>query len=205
MKSSPITDSVDLNDETSRRKRLLRLASRTRTAAIKRGIGFDLDPEYAEVLFLRQHGRCAVTRIPFHMQRFSDAFVKYPFAPSIDRILSSGGYTQDNARLVCAAVNFGMGQWGEELFITLARYAVAYDKAKSASDEKYWRARQDERIGAAETILLILPVEERRAQTHHIAGLKASRTKGPAGLREGAIAARKRPRPSSAKGDTSVE
>ena len=153
------------------------------------------------MLFLRQHGRCAVTRIPFHMQRFSHAFVKYPFAPSIDRILSSGGYTQDNARLVCAAANFGMGQWGEELFLTLARYAVAYDKAKSVSDEKYWRARQDDRIAAAETILLILPVEERRAQAHHIAGLKASRTKGPAGLRESAIKARNQPRFSAMTAD----
>ena len=139
MKSSLITISVDLNHEASRRKWLLRSASRTRTAAISRGIGFDFELEYAEVLFLRQYGRCAVTRIPFHMQRFSDAFVKYPFAPSIDRILSSGSYTQDNARLVCAAVNFGMGQWGEELFLTLARYAVAYDRAKSANDETYWR------------------------------------------------------------------
>jgi hypothetical protein len=67
---------------------------------------------------------------------------------------------------------------------------VAYDKAKSASDEEYWRARQDERIAAAETILLILPIQERRAKEHHIAGLKASRTKGPAGLRESAIKAR---------------
>ena len=127
------------------------------------------------------------------MQRFADAFVKCPFAPSIDRILSSGGYTRHNARLVCAAVNFGMGQWGEELFLTLARYAVAYDKAKSGSDETYWRARQDERIAAAETILLILPADERRAQANHIAGLKASRTKGPAGLRAGAIKARNQP------------
>jgi hypothetical protein len=172
MKSYPLGAALDLHDNRVRRKWLLRLASRARTGAIKRGIGFDLPLDYAEILFLRQHGRCAVTRIPFHRQRFPGAFVKYPFAPSIDRILSSGGYTQDNARLVCAAANFGMGQWGEELFLTLARYAVAYDKAKSDSDEKYWRARQDERIAAAETILLILPADERRAQANHIAGSK---------------------------------
>jgi hypothetical protein len=163
-----------------------------------------LGPDYGETLFQTQHGRCAVTGIPFHLQRFPDAFVKYPFAPSIDRILSSGSYTPDNPRLVCAAVNFGMGQWGEELFLTLARYAVAYDKTKSASDEKYWYARQDERIAAAETILLILPLE-RRAQAHHIAGLKASRTKGPDGLREGAIKARKQPRSSAMPADDEAQ
>jgi len=205
MKSSPITAPVDLNDEISRRKWLQRLASQARAGAIKRGIGFDLSPDYGEILFQTQDGRCAVTGIPFHMQRFPDAFVKYPFAPSIDRILSSGAYTSENTRLVCAAVNFGMGQWGEELFLTLARYAVAYDKAKSASDEKYWYFRQDERIAAAETILLILPVEERRAQAHHIAGLKASRSKGPDGLREGAIKARKQPRSSAMTANDEVQ
>jgi hypothetical protein len=194
MKSSPSTAPLDLNDEAFRREWLLRLASQARVGAIKRGIGFDLSPDYGEISFQAQHGRCAVTGIPFRMRRFPDAFVKYPFAPSIDRILSRGGYTPDNTRLVCAAVNFGMGQWGEELFLTLARYAVAYDKAKSASDEKYWYARQDERIAAAETILLILPVEERRTQAHDIARLKASRTKGPESLREGATKARKQPR-----------
>jgi hypothetical protein len=194
MKSYPLRAAVDLHDNLARQKWLLSLASRTRTGAIKRGIDFDLTLDYAEILFLRQHGRCAVTGIPVHMQRFPDAFVKYPFAPSIDRILSSGDYTRDNTRLVCAAVNFGMGQWGEELFLTLARYAVAYDKAKSGSDETYWRARQDERIAAAETVLLILPTDERQAQAHHIAGLKASRTKGPAGLRAGAVKARRQPR-----------
>lgn len=194
MKSSPITAPADLNDETSRRKWLYRLASHARASAIKRGIDFDLSPDCGEILFQTQHGRCAVTGIPFHMQPFPNTFVKYPFAPSIDRILSSGGYTRNNTRLVCAAVNFGMGQWGEELFLTLARYAVAYDKAKSTGDEKHWYARQDERIAAAETILLILPAQERRTQAHHIAGLKASRTKGPDRLREGAIRARKQPR-----------
>ena len=204
MKSSPIPAAADLNDETSRRRWLQRLASQARAGAIKRGIGFDLGSDYGETLFQTQHGRCAVTGIPFHLQRFPDAFVKYPFAPSIDRILSSGSYTPDNTRLVCAAVNFGMGQWGEELFLTLARYAVVYDKTKSASDEKYWYARQDERIAAAETILLILPLE-RRAQAHHIAGLKASRTKGPDGLREGAIKARKQPRSSAMTADDEAQ
>jgi hypothetical protein len=197
MKVDAVVRGMDLQDEIARNKWLRKLTSRARAGAINRGIHFDLLGDHAEALYLQQHGRCAVTNIPFHMERFADAFVKYPFAPSIDRILSSGGYTPDNTRLVCAAVNFGMGQWGEELFLTLARYAVAYDKAKSASGEKYWYARQDERIAAAETILLILPVQKRGAQAHHIAGLKASRTKGPDGLREGAIKARKQPRSSA--------
>src|SRR5262249_29854537 len=80
MKSYRLRAAVDLHYNLARWKWMLRLASRTRTGAIKRGIDFDLTLDYAEKLFLRQHGRCAVTGIPFHMQRFPDAFVKYPFA-----------------------------------------------------------------------------------------------------------------------------
>ncbi|HEY3908337.1 MAG TPA: hypothetical protein VGM07_00435 [Stellaceae bacterium] len=194
MNSELVVSTVNLQDEVARCKWLRKLASGARASAIKKGIEFGLLPDYAETLYRQQRGRCAVTNIPFHMQRFADAFVKYPFAPSIDRALSSGGYTPDNVRLVCTAVNFGMGQWGQELFLTLARHAVLYDNANSESDETRWRARQDERIAAAETILSILPAEERAAQAHHIAGLKAARTMGQAALRKRAIEARKQPR-----------
>jgi hypothetical protein len=37
----------------------------------------------------------------------------------------------DNLGLVCCvAVNFGMGQWGEEVFLTLARAAAGHEKGK---------------------------------------------------------------------------
>jgi hypothetical protein len=66
-----------------------------------------------------------VTGLEFSFERYPEAFVKHPFAPSIDRIQSRGGYTPGNVQLVCAAVNFGMGDWGQELFMRLARAAVA--------------------------------------------------------------------------------
>ena len=43
---------------------------------------------------------------------------------------SNGGYPKDNVRLVCVAVNFGMGQWGEEVFLTLAQAAVERENQK---------------------------------------------------------------------------
>jgi hypothetical protein len=39
-----------------------------------------------------------------------------PFAPSIDRINPSIGYTKDNIRLVCASVNFALNEFGEDIF-----------------------------------------------------------------------------------------
>ena len=57
----------------------------------------------------------------------------HPIAPSIDRRLSAGGYAPDNVRLVCVAVNFGLGQWGDEVFLSLARAAADFEKQKATA------------------------------------------------------------------------
>jgi hypothetical protein len=137
-----------------------------------------LPDDCAEQLFKQQGGKCDVTDLAFHLERFPEALVKHPFAPSIDRKLSSGSYTSDNVRLVCVGVNFGMGQWGQEVYLRLARAAVAREN-KPTDD---WVKQQTERIDAAEKILAMLPPAERPAQIAHIAGLKAARTLGTAGL-----------------------
>jgi hypothetical protein len=108
----------------------------------------------------------------------------HPFAPSVDRRLSSGGYTEDNVRLVCVAVNFAMGQWGEDVFLHLAKAATDYESARRPSSDAEWFARQLKRIAAAEDLQDKLPENERPKQKHRIAGLKAALAKGPVRLRE---------------------
>ena len=116
----------------------------------------------------------------------------HPIAPSIDRRLSAGGYAPDNVRLVCVAVNFGLGQWGDEVFLSLARAAADFEKQKAtALTVSDWHAQQLERIAAAEKILSILPAEKRSPQVRHIAGLKRALTMGPAGLAAAAEKAHK--------------
>jgi hypothetical protein len=185
---------IDLRNDAERRRWLRRMLLRNENNAKKKGFVFTLPSDYAETLYLKQRGRCEVTGIPFHLERFADALVKHPFAPSIDRRLSTSGYTPDNVRLVCVAVNFGMGQWGQEMFLTLARHAVAREKVSTDNDVDLWQARQLERIRAAETIRSILPPEEQLAQAHHISGLRAAQTlvqkSGLEGLRERATRAR---------------
>lgn len=39
-----------------------------------------------------------------------------PFCPTIDRIDCKKGYTEDNIRIVCAAVNWALSDWGDEVF-----------------------------------------------------------------------------------------
>jgi hypothetical protein len=121
-------DSVDFDEPVERRKWLARLVASAKGHAKKADRPFELTTELIERLYVKQKGRCEVTGLPFTPQRFDEALVKHPFAPSIDRKSSSGGYTTDNVRLVCVAVNFGMGQWGEEVFLTLARAATDREK-----------------------------------------------------------------------------
>jgi hypothetical protein len=88
------------------------------------------------------------------------------------------------------AVNFGMGQWGEEVFLSLARAAVELEeqnkKLHSAGqklDEIDWYERQQERIHAAERVQSMLSGNERAALGKHIAGLRSALKKGPKGLK----------------------
>jgi len=179
----------DFGDPAERRRWLRTLVAGARGNARKKGIAFDLTPEFVETLW--KDGRCAVTGRSFSLQTFPDVLVKRPFAPSIDRILSSGGYTRKNVRLVCVAVNFGMGQWGQEVFLELAHAAVDQEqRAPRVTSAADWEAGYRERIAAAQAVLVGLPTGEQAKQRQRIAGLKRALTIGPNGLRAAAAKAK---------------
>jgi anti-sigma28 factor (negative regulator of flagellin synthesis) len=168
---------------------LNRLQARRKSGAQKKGISFELiEPDFIAKLYEQQGRRCAVSGVKFNLERHPNALVKYPFAPSIDRKLSTGGYTKENVRLVCVAVNFGLNQWGDEVFLAVARGAVACESQSTSaladvgSDAK-WEAELRERITTAEELLRLLPAGLQRWQRKHIAGLKSALTKGLAGSR----------------------
>ena len=94
-------------------------------------------------------------------------------------------------RLVCVAVNFGTGEWGDEVFLTLAQAAVEREKQRIAEPDDAWTARYAERIAAAEASLTTLPENERPQQRRHIASLKRALTLGPHGLKAAADKARR--------------
>lgn len=88
--------------------------------APRRGVPFELTVTDVRDMFGLQLGKCAVTGLPFKCEPQS-RFHKAPFAPSLDRKDCRKGYTLDNVRLVCVAVNFAMGEWGEAVFEQIAR------------------------------------------------------------------------------------
>lgn len=78
----------------------------------------ELTPDLAKRLWDRCAGCCELTGIPFDFSH--NGGMKRPFAPSIDRVDSTKGYTESNVRVVCTAVNIAMNQWGEGVLTQIA-------------------------------------------------------------------------------------
>lgn len=99
------------------------LFSNAKKGAKQRRIEFMLTLEDVQNLCNSSFLRCAVTGIPFSPTKPAGCRIA-PWSPSLDRRDATRGYHPDNLRLVCKAVNFAMGQWGDEILYTLAIAAL---------------------------------------------------------------------------------
>lgn len=93
-----------------------------RARAAKRGMDFDLTREWAEQKL--ETGSCEITGLNFEYSRNgNDRF--QPFIPSVDRIDSSKGYTQDNCRMVVWIYNMAKAEWDDDTVLKMATALVA--------------------------------------------------------------------------------
>ena len=91
--------------------------------------GLSVDPDLVALtfeLFEAQGARCALSGIGFDLRVVGTGQARRPFAPSLDRIDASAGYTRDNTRLVCQAVNFALNAFGEDVFREIALAAAEF-------------------------------------------------------------------------------
>jgi hypothetical protein len=104
--------------------RLVSLLGNAKRRAKLKGLDYDLDLQWLLNLYQIQNGSCVLTGLPFSFE-FNKEFKRQfmPFSPSLDRIDSSKGYTKENTRLVCTAINIAMNHYGEKTF---AEVATAY-------------------------------------------------------------------------------
>lgn len=123
------------------REKILRRACQVacdnaRSRATKRGIEFNLDKDVLARLAESQRWLCAVSGLPFAFDFDREGNHSYnPYGMSVDRVDCSKGYTPRNVRLVLTAVNFGLNDWGDEIYLKIARAVVARDLAKATGAE----------------------------------------------------------------------
>lgn len=101
--------------------RTSQMLASVRSRALKSNLEFTLlfDDVYPSVTA----GRCTKTGIPFDLNPHKDHRV-HPFAPSIDRIDATKGYTKGNVQIVCWAYNLAKNEYGPDVLLTLARAIV---------------------------------------------------------------------------------
>jgi hypothetical protein len=97
------------------RQRLIRSYYMAARNSQQRGIEFKLSTNDLLRLANRADGQCEITGIRFEVVETSRKWDRQPWTASIDRIDCSKGYTFDNCRLVCAAVNVALNSWGESV------------------------------------------------------------------------------------------
>lgn len=79
---------------------------------------FNLTSEWARKKLAHQEYRCALSGVEFSERKVGGSW-KRPWRPSLDRIDAKRGYTKDNVRIVCVAVNTLLHDWGDEVFRVL--------------------------------------------------------------------------------------
>jgi hypothetical protein len=85
--------------------------------------------DFLHTLLIASEGRCAVSGLPLSFER-PRAAKRNPWAPSLDRINSRRPYEPGNVRIVCAAANLAMQDWGYGVLLRLAE-AVTTDRRRA--------------------------------------------------------------------------
>lgn len=115
------------------RRTLKGTISNKRQSAMKRakrdGLEFSLTTDFLHSLWQKQKGKCALTSVDM-------GFIGQKWlSPSIDRIDSTKGYTEDNVQWVCWRANDAKSNMKNEDFITMClAVAATYFQRESFDD-----------------------------------------------------------------------
>lgn len=93
--------------------------SSSRAGAEMRNLDFELTPRDLIALALASGGECTVSGISWDYVT-KNVRGKRPWSPSLDRIDCEKGYSRENCRLVCVAVNIALSDFGEDVLRRIA-------------------------------------------------------------------------------------
>lgn len=94
------------------------LLNNAKDRAKRNNVLFSLDRDWLDKKL--KVGVCEVSGIKFKRE-VTERYRANPFAASIDKIDSKGGYTKENCRLVCFCVNMARSDWGDEVLIKMSK------------------------------------------------------------------------------------
>jgi hypothetical protein len=95
--------------------------------ALQEGYEFGLTVEW--VASKLQKGTCEATGIPFDLSP-SNETIRNKYAPSLDRIDNTKGYTEDNVRLVVWMYNVAKNEYSHEDLLAFAKQLIAFSGVK---------------------------------------------------------------------------
>jgi hypothetical protein len=104
-----------------------------KTGARTRKLEWNISKQDIVNLLLESNGRCALSGIPFSTEKVGKRGVM-AWWPSLDRIESREGYTPNNIRIVCCAVNIALWDFGDKALIRIAK-GIVENCPISSSDE----------------------------------------------------------------------
>jgi hypothetical protein len=84
-----------------------------------RKIAVKISADDVKKMLSRAKGKCELTKVAFNMQKIPGQRIR-PWIPSVDRIDSKLDYSFDNCRIICAAANIALNQFGEYIFVKMA-------------------------------------------------------------------------------------
>ena len=104
-------------------------STKRRNIARKHGTN-GVEEETMISILVRSRGLCEVTGLPFEYGAESQGS---PYRYSVDRINSDIGYSRENTRVVCLAVNIAMNKWGEAVLRRIGK-AITLQELRSDPD-----------------------------------------------------------------------
>ena len=109
-------------------KRAMCLVAAARVRARKKGVEFSLTAADIEQLQATiSLGVCELSGVALTLFGRQSAT-----SPSLDRIQPQHGYVSGNVRIVCHALNAGMGNWGEEALFAIVSAWVEFRSSRKS-------------------------------------------------------------------------